>query len=195
MLRTPFDLSQVLAPGGAIPDLKVVAHARDDDLAIDLRVFQQRGRDHNAPLPVELRLGGPGEEVPLDEPSLTAERVEPDEPRLHRGAPLVPRIRVEAPVHPARDDDTAGERLAEPGRKRETVLFIDRVLVLAQKHGPLCPTLDHYLPQINPFAPRSHTAAHGPVLVLEDACRAAAPVRAPLRGASRRRLRAALAAA
>src|SRR5919108_2014355 len=195
MLGTPFDLSQVLAPGGAIPDLEVVAHTRDDDLPLDLGVLQQRRRDHHAPLPVELGLGGAGEEVPLYEPPLAAEGVESDEPSLNGGAPVVARIGVEAAVHSSRDNDAAGKGFAELRRKREAVLVIDRVLVLAEKHGPLCPTLDHYVPQSNPFAPPSHTFTHGPVLVLEDERRAAAAVRASLRGTSRRRLRTALAAA
>src|ERR671939_1582051 len=56
MLRTPFDLCQLAPPGVAIPDLEVVVNARDDDVAAQLRVLEERGRDPDAPLLVELRL-------------------------------------------------------------------------------------------------------------------------------------------
>src|SRR5919204_5258075 len=63
ILRTPFHLSDVLAPRGAVPDLQVVAHAGDHDLPPDAGVLGQRRRYEHAPLLVGLRLGRAGEEV------------------------------------------------------------------------------------------------------------------------------------
>src|SRR4029079_6463538 len=60
-LHTPFHLIDLLFPGSAVPDLDVVAHAGDDDLASEARVLEQRGRNHHASLLVELRLGRPRE--------------------------------------------------------------------------------------------------------------------------------------
>ena len=40
---TPFHLLEMRAPGGAVPDLHVVAHARDDDLPGELGVLEERG--------------------------------------------------------------------------------------------------------------------------------------------------------
>src|SRR5688500_948368 len=42
-LHTPFDVFQVLAPGGAVPDLDVVAHTGDDDLAAQTGVLDECG--------------------------------------------------------------------------------------------------------------------------------------------------------
>src|SRR6185436_6414284 len=57
-LHTPFDLFDLLLPGCAVPDLDVVAHPGDDDLAPETRVLEERRRNHHAPLLVELGLGG-----------------------------------------------------------------------------------------------------------------------------------------
>src|SRR3972149_7625068 len=43
---TPFDLFELLAPDGAVPDLHVVAPAGNDDLPLELCVLDERGRDH-----------------------------------------------------------------------------------------------------------------------------------------------------
>ena len=59
ILRTPFDFGQLLAPGGAVPDLEPVVDAGDDDLPAQLRVLDQLGGDHHAALFVELGLGAP----------------------------------------------------------------------------------------------------------------------------------------
>jgi hypothetical protein len=58
MLRTPFDLGELEPPGGAIPDLEVVVDTGDDDVPAELRVLEQRARDTDPPLLVELRLCG-----------------------------------------------------------------------------------------------------------------------------------------
>src|SRR5207247_5953927 len=116
MLRTPFDLPQVLAPGLAVPDLEVVPKPGDDDLAPDPSVLRERRGNHDSALLVRLRLGCPGEEVALHHACLPVERVEPGQAALDRTLPLRPRIAVEAPVHATREDDAPGKRFAKLGR-------------------------------------------------------------------------------
>src|SRR5947199_2304908 len=65
ILSTPFDLGELAAPGVAIPDLEVVVDSGDDDVAAELGVLEQPGRDDHATLPVGQGLGRPGEEVTL----------------------------------------------------------------------------------------------------------------------------------
>src|SRR5262249_49314763 len=93
----------------------------------------------------------------LTRPPLLAERWGLAEPRLDGRGPLAARIGVEASLDPPRKDQSLGKRLTELGRKREAVLVIDRVLVLAYQHGPLRTTLDHYSPLSNPFPPHLTT--------------------------------------
>src|ERR671910_532620 len=163
MLRAPFDFFELLAPGGAIPDLEVVVDARDDDLPAEPGRLDQRARDHDPALLVGVRLGGRGEEVPLHQAALLAEQVELGEPRLDEPLPPLTREQVEAAVEAARDHASVRELLADPGRKREPVLVIDRVSVFAEKHAgavslsPLRPTLNHTSPPGNPSkgAPRA----------------------------------------
>src|SRR6187200_1291477 len=47
-LHTPFHFFDLLFPGGAVPDLDVVAHTGDDDLTTEARVSEQ-GRRHHHP--------------------------------------------------------------------------------------------------------------------------------------------------
>src|SRR5262245_6863311 len=146
----PFDLFPLLLPGGAVADLQVVPHARDDDVPAEPCVLDESGRDHHASLPVELGLGRAREEKALHAAPLLAERIELGEPRLHERVPIVAAIGVEAAVHPAREHDAGRERHAEPGRKREPVLVVDRVLVFAEKHLwglDVGSTLPHFRPQ------------------------------------------------
>src|SRR5205823_6879644 len=56
IFRAPFDLVQLLTPFRAIPDLQVVVHPRDRDLAGEPRVLDQRRRQHQASLLVDLAL-------------------------------------------------------------------------------------------------------------------------------------------
>src|SRR5947207_6105967 len=159
MLRTPFDLGELAPPGSAVPDLEVVVDARDDDVADELRVLQQRTGNPDPALLVELALGGAGVEVALKPATLLAQRVELGEACLDRPRPVGAGIGVQAAVESAAHDHTLRERLPEAGREREAALVIDRVLVLAEKHSgpvlclPLCPTINHNSPPRNPFAP------------------------------------------
>src|SRR5919202_368897 len=135
ILSTPFDLVQVLAPGGTVPDLEVVADPRHDDLLPQPGVVAERRRHHHPALLVELRLGRAREEVALHQATLSAERVELAKPRFDRRGPLVTRVGGETPLDPSGQNDAVGKCLTELGREREAVLVIDRVLVLAYQHG------------------------------------------------------------
>src|SRR5712691_3291951 len=131
ILRTPFDLCQVAAPGLAVPDLEPVVDAGHDDFPAELRVPDQGGRKHHAALLVEVGLGRRGEEVAVHLTAFLAERIQRGESRLDESSPILTTVGVEAPVEAARDDDTVLEGLPELGGKSETVLVIDRVLVSA----------------------------------------------------------------
>src|ERR687888_65300 len=128
MLRTPFDLPQMLVPGLAVPHLEVVAHAGDDDLAAEPDALGERRWNDHAALLVGLGLGGPAEEVPLHQTALPRERVEIREPLLDDALPVRARIAVEAPIHAVCENHAPGKRFAKLGRKGETALVIDRVL-------------------------------------------------------------------
>src|SRR5207244_10183452 len=101
MLRTPFDLGELASPGGAIPDLEVVVDARDDDVADELRVLQQRTGNPDSALLVELALRRSRIEVALEPATLLAQGVELREPRLDRPCPVGTRIGVQAAVEAA----------------------------------------------------------------------------------------------
>src|SRR5438309_167562 len=80
---TPF-----CAPGRAIPELEPVVDTRDDDLLAQLRVLDQLSRNHHAALFVELGLGRPGEEVPLQPPPFRAERIQRGESSVDESIPI-----------------------------------------------------------------------------------------------------------
>src|SRR5581483_9032543 len=163
MLRAPFDLRQLLAPGGPVPDLEVVVDARDDDVASQLRVLDQCRRHDQPALLVQLALGRAREEEALHAPPLLRERVEPAEPRLDEPAPVGARVRVEAAVHAARHDDPVRELAAEAGRQREPVLVVDRVLVFAEKHRQGSSVLATF-PHNKPRLPTPQPQAARPIL-------------------------------
>src|SRR6476659_1522156 len=142
ILSTPFDLGELALPGRAVPDLEVVVDPGNDDVAAELRVRGQGGRDAHAPLLVRRLLAGAGEQVALHRAAVLAQRVEVGEDRL---AVVVPGLRCKGPeaaVEATRDDASVLELPPELGRKRESVLVVDRMLVLAKKHGPL--SLSHH---------------------------------------------------
>src|SRR3954447_11152949 len=116
ILSTPFHLRDVLVPRRAVPDLEVVPHADDHDLAVDAGLPGERPGHEHAALLVGLGLGRAGEEVAVHDPPLAAERVEPGEPAFDEPLPVRLRIAVEAPVKAARDDEAAGKRLPKLGR-------------------------------------------------------------------------------
>src|SRR5437762_4977341 len=194
ILCTPFDLGELAPPGGAVPDLEVVVDARDDDVAPELRVLEQRGRKTDPALLVELRLGRAGEEEPLHPPAALAERVQRAEALLDDTLPVLARVREEAAVHAPGHDDPLGEPVPELRRQREPVLVVDRVLVLAEKHrgaGPFSTTLPHSKPLFPTCPPRkgeSRAARAGPRARAPRGRRVPRPPRRrPGRGASRAR--------
>src|SRR5690242_16587980 len=149
MLRAPFEFVTLFSPGLAIPDLEPVANTRDDDLAPELRVGGQRRGDHDSPLPVDLDLDCPRVVVALHLTCFAAEGVEGVQLPADHALPFLARKDVEAFVQPARDNHTGPQLLTESRWKGESVLVIDRVLVLAKKHGRglisrrVGPTLNH----------------------------------------------------
>src|SRR6187200_250712 len=64
-LGAPFDLGELATPGLAVPDLEPVPQAGDDDVLGQLGVLQQRCRQCDAPLAVELAVERAAEEVAL----------------------------------------------------------------------------------------------------------------------------------
>src|SRR5437762_5019840 len=111
ILSTPFDLGELALPGGAVPDLEVVVDPGDDDVAAELRVGDQRGRQAHPALLVRRRLTRAGEEVALHPPALLAQRMERGEGRVAVARPAVRRPRPETTVEAARDDDAVLECL------------------------------------------------------------------------------------
>ena len=116
----------------------MVVDPGDRHLAAEAGVLEQRGRDDEPPLTVELALAGAGEVMPLHAPCVLAERVERGDP-LDQFLPLRTRIRGEAAVELAREDDALLEGCAELGRQREAVLVVEGMLMFTEQHGPLPP--------------------------------------------------------
>src|SRR5581483_4557705 len=157
MLCTSHDLLQLSAPGGAIPDLEPVAHPDDDHLAAEPGVRDQRRRHHHAALLVGPRLDRAGVVEALEDARLVAEPVEPGQARLDQLLPVARRVRLDAGVEPAGEDDAAGERLPELRRQGEPVLVVEGVVVFAEQHRS---TLPHFTPQAPTTQPRSPQITH-----------------------------------
>src|SRR5581483_9942486 len=156
IFRAPFDGLPLLAPDGAIPDLEVVIDAGDRHLAVDPRAREQRRRNHDPSLLVEVGLGRGGEEVTLHHPRLAAERVEAAD-ALGQPGPLRTVVHVETTVEALGDDDGVTELLAVPRGQGEPVLVVQGVLVLAQQHrspSPISPHFNPLCPSCKPGAER-----------------------------------------
>src|SRR5689334_4841896 len=160
IFRAPFDLVQPLTPLGSIPDLEVVVDARHGHLAPEPGVLDQRRRQDEPALTVELALRRAGEEVAPHRARVLAERVECGDAG-GQALPLGARVGEGTPVQPARHDDPVRERRPELRRERETVLVVEGVLMFTQQHGPLIPTLTHSFPLVNPGAPPPVPARRG----------------------------------
>ena len=106
----------------------------------------QRGRHEHPPLLVELGVGGGREEEPLQLSRLLGKGVQRREPGLHQRIPIGSGEHVEALVEAAGEHDSAGQRLAETGRKREPVLVVDGVFVFAEEHVRTRSWLSHFAP-------------------------------------------------
>ena len=105
--------------------------AGDDDFPTQLRVLDQLGGNHHAALFVELGLGRSGEEVPLETPAPRAERIQRGQSRVDESIPIRTTEGIEATVEAPGDDNTVREGFSELGRKSETVLVIECVVVCA----------------------------------------------------------------
>jgi hypothetical protein len=99
-LRTPFDLCQLLAPGGAVPDLEAVVDSCHDDFPAQLRVLDQLGGNHHAALFVELGLGGPRRRSAVEPAAFRAERIQRGQSRLDESIPIRTTVGVETAVEP-----------------------------------------------------------------------------------------------
>ena len=137
------------SPLRPVPDLDVVVHAGEHDVLVDPGVLRELRRDDHASLLVELGDRRARENEPLHLPRLARERVELGDPR-HVRVPALARIHLDVALDPARQHDSRLEVVAEPSRKREPVLVVDGVLVLAVEHGvngASCPpTRPHFTP-------------------------------------------------
>ena len=175
------------APRGAIPDLEVVGHAGHRHLARDPGRLEQRRRDHQPALLVELDVGRAGEEVA---PHPAAVRPTSGSTASIRSAIFAQRLDgpgVEAAIEAARHDDLVLRTLPELRRECEAVLLVQRMLVLTEQHGPLRPTLPHFTPPVNPRGP-CHCRPSPPPR-RRTAARSARPGRRPGRARLRRRQR------
>ena len=118
---------------GGRPDLGVVPAAEDERLALEPRERPEALRDEDATLAVELRLEGPGEQLPLEQPRVGIGHGQA--PDLRRE--LLPgrhREDRETGVEPPRDHAAAVELRAEASRDGEPPLLVDRMPVLAGEH-------------------------------------------------------------
>jgi hypothetical protein len=67
--------------------------------------------------------------VPLKPPPFRAERIQRGQSRVDESIPILTTEGVQAAVEPPRDDNTVNEGFSELGRKSETVLVIECVVV------------------------------------------------------------------
>ena len=103
----------------------------------------------HAPLLVGHVLRGAAEERARQQPAVGEQRVETTDALDDLHLPDLPRVDVDRAVEPLREDDAVSEGSAKPGRQGEAALVVDRVLVLAEKHGrdsTVAPTDPHFKP-------------------------------------------------
>ena len=137
----------------AVPELQVVVVARDDDLALEPGVPDERRRHEHPARAVDVRVARAREEEAPELARLARERVEHGHAGLDGHLPRLPWVDRDVPVDPAREHDPAAEHLAKARRESESALLVDRVLVGADEHrlGPwpivvAIPTLPHFMP-------------------------------------------------
>src|SRR3954451_6294243 len=160
-LGAPFDLGELAAPGLAVPDLEPVPQAGDDDVLGQLGVLEQRRRQRDAALAVELAVQRAAEEVALQEAAPPGEAVEPVALRVHVVVPAAGRPDRDAAVEPAGADDAVREVLSQPCGQRDAVLVVQPLLELTEEHTfpltapgwapdlPVRTTLPHHSPHCN----------------------------------------------
>ena len=110
----------------------MVEHTGHRDLPPEARVLDQAGGEDHPPLLVELALRGACEEVPLHHARALGERIEASNP-LGMLLPRRARVRVEAPVETAGDEDTVLERRPVLGRQSEAVLVVEGMFMLTEQ--------------------------------------------------------------
>ena len=98
------------------------------------------GGEYYPALLVELALRGACEEVPLHHARALGERIEAADP-LGMLLPRRARVRVEAPVETAGDEDTVLERRPVLGRQGEAVLVVEGMFMLTEQMVIHCPPL------------------------------------------------------
>ena len=85
------------------------------DVALEVRVAGEDGRDEDPALPVDVRLGRPREEEALELPRPARERVERGDPGLDGHDPRLPRVDGDDPVEATREDDDRRRAARESG--------------------------------------------------------------------------------
>src|SRR3954454_2768404 len=131
----PFHLGALCLPRLAIPDLEVVVEACDDDVLADPGPLGEARRQDDPALLVQLGLRRRREVGAAHDLRLAADRVDLRDARAHGLLVLRRRVGLEAAVVIEGKDHAVAELGPELSRKREPVLVVDGVLVLAEKHG------------------------------------------------------------
>ena len=131
----------------------MVVVARDDDVALQPGVPDERRGHEHAARPVDVGLARAGEEEPAELARLARERVEHRHARLDRHLPRLPGVDGDVAVDPPREHDALAERVAKAGRQGEAALLVDRVLEGADEHragswpiAVVISTVPHFMP-------------------------------------------------
>ena len=128
-LSTPFDLLELLPPGGAVPDLEVIAHARDDDLPLEAACSTSGAGTITRPCLSSSASDALANMKRLIWRDSLLKGIEPGEPALDERRPALARVDDETPVHAAGKHDPVREGLPELGRKGQSVLVVECVVV------------------------------------------------------------------
>src|SRR5262249_33491093 len=127
-----FDLSALVVPGRARPDLDAVADADHDHLALELRVVAQELRDDHAAELVELSGRGAREEQTLHAAGVTLPQIEGAH-AFGDGAPAVGVPDDQAGLEAAGDDQAIVEGGSVASRDRESTLVVEGMFVDAEE--------------------------------------------------------------
>ena len=119
------ELLVVVRPGGAVPELEVVARADHGDLLRQPRVLHQEARDHHAAGGVELSGHRVRREVELQLAGLLRERVHALQGGHAEGLVVRGLPERDAPLDALRQHEPGAEVRPEAGRNREPVLRVE----------------------------------------------------------------------
>src|SRR5947209_7807106 len=117
-------------PAAAVPDLEVVDRPDDDHFLLDPRVLEQRLGQRHATRRVELHVPRVPREVGAEPAPLAAQRIEAGEEALGEGLELVRGPDRHAGLAPLLHNHPVRECCAEFGGPVESVLRVERVVVL-----------------------------------------------------------------